>query len=127
MAWTYSDFTFEGGAFDGNQIAGIPEHLISAEVGYQLEALHLSTNLRWLPEETTVDHANTLTQDSYALWGLKLNWQPGPALQLFASVDNLTDEVYESGFVIRNQSSLSQPTFLPGNGRSFNAGVRYRF
>lgn len=127
MAWTYSDFSFDGGSFEGNQIAGVPEHLISAELGYQLDQLNLSTNLRWVADDTAVDHANSLFQDDYAIWGLKVRYALRDQWQLFASVDNLFDETYTSSFVIRNQSAVGQPTFLPGNGRAFNAGVRFNF
>lgn len=128
LAWNYSDFSFDGGIYDGNQIAAIPEHMITAEVGYQFTELDLSMNLHWLPEDTYVDHMNTTQQDSYAVWGMKLDYQPAnKGWRGFVQIDNLTDEAYASSYVIRNQSSLNQPTFLPGNGRSISAGVQIPF
>lgn len=128
LAWNYSDFTFDGGIYDGNNIAGIPEHMISAELGYRMGEWDLSTNLRWMPEETAVDHENGLYQDDYAIWGLEADYQPASkAWRGFVRVDNITDETYASAFVIRNRSSAAQPTFLPGNGRSISAGVQLKF
>ena len=128
LAWNYSDFTFDGGQYDGNTLGGIPEHIISGELGYRFGQLDLSTNLRWLPEDTWVDHENTQQQDSYRIWGMKASYQPEAASwHAFIQVDNLADEKYASAFVIRNRSAASQPTFLPGNGRSVNAGVAFKF
>jgi iron complex outermembrane receptor protein len=41
--------------------------------------------------------------------------------------DNLTDKTYASSYAIRNTATPAMPIFLPGNGRSFSAGVAYRF
>jgi iron complex outermembrane receptor protein len=127
MAWNYSDFRFDGGIYDSNRIAGIPEHLITAELGYRWHSLDISANLRWLPSDTQVDHANSLEQDSYALWGLELDYAAAAEWRAFVRVDNLLDEEYASAFVIRNQSGANQPSFLPGNGRSISAGVQFLF
>lgn len=128
LAWNYSDFTFDGGIYDGNHIGGIPEHLISAEVGYRFGNWDLTTNLRWMPDDTAVDHVNSTYQDSYSIWGLEADYTATNGdWRAFVRVDNLTDEEYASAFVIRNQSSAAQPTFLPGNGRSFSAGVQLKF
>ena len=128
LAWNYSDFTFDGGLYDGNTIGGIPKQVISGEVGYRFGQLDLSTNLRWLPEDTDIDHENTQVQDSYKLWGLKAVYQPeSQGWHAFVQIDNLTDEKYASAFVIRNRSGATQPSFLPGNGRSVNAGFAFNF
>lgn len=128
LAWNYSDFTFDGGIYDGNNIAGIPEHLISAELGYLINDWDLSTNLRWMPKDTAVDHVNSLYQDDYLIWGVQADYQaPSGKWQAYIKIDNLTDETYASAFAIRNQSAPTQPTFLPGNGRSLNAGIKVLF
>nr|WP_205600990.1 TonB-dependent receptor [Halomonas socia] len=127
-AWTYSDFRFIGGEFNGNRIAGVPRHLISAEALYHTGAWRFGPNLRWLPQDTMIDHANTAgaEQEAYALFGFKVDYQAG-AWRAYLQGDNLTDERYASSYVIRNQSDPDQPGYLPGNGRSVSAGIAYHF
>ncbi len=126
-AWTYSDFRFRGGEFGTNRIAGVPRHVISAEALLRFGAWRFGPNLRWLPDDTPTDHANTLFQDAYAIWGLKLDFRPDAHWSAFVQLDNATDERYASAFAIRNRASPNDPTFLPGVGRSVTGGVRYVF
>ncbi len=127
-AWTVSHFRFRGGAFGGNQIAGIPRHLISTELLYCLGAWGAGPNLRWQPVSSYIDHANTrgATQDSYALLGFKVEYQSN-GWNAYAQLENLTDERYASSYVIRDRATAEQPGYLPGNGRSLSAGITYRF
>lgn len=127
-SWTYSDFRFKRGEFAGNQIAGVPRHLINAELMLRMGAWRFGPNLRWLPVDTPTDHANTpgVEQDSYALLGIKLEWRKGP-WTAFVQADNLTDERYASSYAIRRQATAAQPGFLPGLGRNVAAGVSYQY
>jgi len=130
LAWTYSDFTFDGGQFSGKQIAGIPKHLISSEILWRSGHVRLGPTVRWLPTSTPTDHANTRTiyQDSYALLGFKLDYTaPAGNWSVFIHADNLTDRHYASSYVISNQSSPMQPGFLPGVGRNASLGISWRF
>lgn len=131
-SWTYSDFRFKGGQYAGKQIAGVPRHLINAEVLWRV-ATHSGTwragpSVRWMPRDTPTDHANTpgTQQDSYALLGVKLEWQSGP-WAAYLQADNLTDRRYASSYSIRNQATAAQPGYLPGVGRNFTAGLSYLF
>ncbi|QFT22686.1 Vitamin B12 transporter BtuB [Pseudomonas sp. THAF187a] len=129
LAWTFSDFTFRGGEFEGNQIAGVPRQLWAGELLYRRGPWSIGPNLRWLPQDTPTDHANTRNnyQDSYALWGFKASYKVNEGLSLYLQGDNLSDEVYASSYVIRNRADASQPTFLSGNERSLSVGMDYRF
>ncbi len=129
LAWTYSDFRFRGGEFAGNQIAGVPRHLISAELLYRTGDWRFGPNVRWLPQATPTDHANTssIYQDPYALLGFKVDYRRNKQLSLFLQLDNITDERYASSYAIRNKATAAQPGFLPGNGFSVSAGLGYRF
>lgn len=127
-SWTYSDFRFRGGEYAGNQIAGVPRHLINAEVLYRIGAWRLGPNLRWLPGSTPTDHANTAgsEQEAYALLGLKAEWHNGP-WALYVQADNVTDRRHASSYAIRNRATAEQPGYLPGLGRSLTAGLSYQF
>jgi len=130
LAWTYSDFTFDGGQFSGNQIAGIPKHMLSTEMLWRVGSVRLGPTLRWLPSSTPTDHANTpdIYQDSYTLLGFKLDYHP-PAghWSVFIHTDNLTNRRYASSYAIRNQSNAIQPGFMPGVGRNASLGISWRF
>lgn len=127
-SWTYSDFRFRAGEYAGKQIAGVPRHLLNAELMLRMGAWRFGPNLRWVPVSTPTDHANTLgtQQESYALLGLKVEWREGP-WTVYLQADNVTDRRYASSYAIRNQATAAQPGYLPGLGRSLTAGLTYRF
>ena len=128
-AYTFNDFRFRAGEYAGNRIAGIPRHLLHAELMVRQGPWSMGPTLRWKPGKTPTNHANTAgtEQDSYALLGLRVAYQPGSQWQAYVSVDNLTDRTYASAFVIRGTGTAAMPTFLSGNGRSISAGLTYRF
>ena len=131
-SWTYSDFRFKDGIYAGNRIAGVPRHLINAEVLWRVATgagvWRMGPSLRWMPTDTPTDHANTAgsEQDAYALLGFKLEWKSGP-WTAYLQADNLTDRRYASSYAIRNQATAAQPGYLPGLGRNVAAGVSYQF
>ena len=128
VVYNYSDFYFDGGEYKDNQIAGIPEQLIQAEISFTTDSgLYIAPNIRWQPEEAAVDHANTQFQDDHLLVGLKIAYQINEDTRLYLDAQNITDEVYQTSYVIRGYSNPSQPTFLPGFGPSISAGVQVNF
>ncbi len=126
--WTYSDFRFGGGEYAGKRIAGVPRHLINAEVMWRIGAWRFGPNVRWVPVATPTDHANTpgTQAEAYALLGLKVEWREGP-WAVYVQADNVTDRRYASSFAIRNQAAAASPGYLPGLGRSLTAGLTYKF
>lgn len=128
LAYTYSDFRFKGGEYAGNRIAGIPRHLLDAELRYRYQGWRFGPNIRWLAADTPTDHANTpgVEQDAYILWGFKADyrWQKWSA---FIQAENLADKRHASSYAIRNRAKASDPGYLPGNGRSIGIGMTYVF
>ncbi|QKK01476.1 MAG: TonB-dependent receptor [Pseudomonadota bacterium] len=138
FVYEFSDFFFDGGEFDGNQIAGVPRHRIQSELRYSHPSgLFFAPNLRWLPEDTPTDHANTLDQDSYALLGLTAGFQPANRpWAVIVDARNLTDREYASSYLIRERVPDPAPpnagpeqvtSFLPGTGRSVSIELRWRW
>jgi len=133
LAYEWSDFFFDGGRFDGNQIAGIPEHRLQVQLRYDHPAgAYLAPGVVWFPDDTPTDHANTIFQESYTLWNLRAGWQ-GEGWELFVEGRNLTDETYAASYLIRDRVPDPDPpnagpeqvtTFLPGSERSLFAGLR---
>lgn len=129
LAYTFSDFTFRGGEYEGNRIAGVPRHLLSAELLYSVGGWRFGPNVRWLASDTPTNHQNVrgTEQDSYALLGFRIAYEHNKHWSGYLVADNLTDKVYASSYVIRRTATPAMPTFLPGNGRSLMAGLSYRY
>lgn len=126
-SWTYSDFHFVDGLYAGNQIAGVPENLLMAEVLWRQGAWRFGPNVRWLQDNNPVDHENTLGQGSHAVWGVRAESRFQNFLRAYLAIDNLLDETYNASFVVRARSNAFQPTYLPGNGRSLTVGLQLQF
>lgn len=129
VAYTLSDFRFRSGEYQGNRIAGVPRHLLSAEVMYRIGGLRLGPNLRWLMSDTETNHANApgTQQEAYALLGFKIAYDYDAHWSGYVTADNLTNKTYASSYAIRNTATPAMPIFLPGNGRAFSAGLAYKF
>jgi len=128
LIYNWSDFYFEDGLYQGNQIAGVPVHLIQGNVDYLfMDSWRLSPNFTWQPQETFTDHMNTSqnSQDPYLLLGLKLGYQPNHQFQIFAEINNLTNTTYQTAYAIRGQGAADLPTFIPGPGINGIIGARY--
>lgn len=130
-AWTYSDFRFLGGEYQGKRIAGIPKQQIAAELLYTFGDWALGPNLHWLPNITPVDHQNNLNvqyRDSYAVWGFKINYRRPDGWSAYLSADNLGDTRYATASsASRAVTSQTANTQFPGMAFSLNAGVSYAF
>ncbi len=127
--YLFNDFKFDGDpTFGNNQLAGIPRHFYKAELTYRHpEGYYLGPNVEWSPEKYYVDHANTVYADSYALLGFKIGKRNKTGFSWFAEARNLTDRKYAATTgVIDNARGIDQAQFLPGDGRSFFAGLEYR-
>jgi len=127
--YMFNDFKFDGDpTFGNNQLAGIPRHFYKAELTYRhQEGYYIGPNVEWSPEKYYVDHANTVYADSYALLGFKIGKRNRTGFSWFAEARNLTDRKYAATTgVIDNAKGIDQAQFLPGDGRSFFAGLEYR-
>ncbi len=129
-SYNWSDFFFDGGVYNGKQIAGVPEHMIHAELMYRHKSgFYLGPNLQWMPEATPTDHSNTVFQDRFGLLGVKAGYKaPAGNWSLFIEGRNLTDKVYASSYLIRDRAPPPiGALFIPGNGMSITAGFEVRF
>lgn len=127
VVYNYNDFYFDGGKYDGNQIAGVPEHMAQIELRYQSGGFYIAPSIKWQVNDTAIDHSNTQFQDSYALLSLQMAYQVNKQLKVYLDGQNLTDETYQTSYVIRGLSAVQQPSFLPGFGSTLSVGVNYIF
>lgn len=129
LAWTFSDFRFKDGALAGRRIAGVPRHLVNAELMRRDGAWEYGANVLASPSSAPIDHVNTraLRQRPYTVWGLKVVYHASPQWMLYAQVDNLMNRRYASSYVTRYEAAAGQPTFTTGVGRNLSAGLAYKF
>lgn len=122
-AWNHSDFYFAEGQFAGNKIAGVPENIISGEMLFQYSGFSIGPSFTWVPDNNPVDNENTLDQGNYRVFGMKIRYELNPFIRGFVVFNNITDERYNSSYVVRASANSDLPTFLPGNGFGFQAGM----
>lgn len=128
LVYNYSDFYFSGGEYEGNQIAGVPEQLMQFELRYQTAGgLYIAPSIKWQIDDAAIDHANSQFQDAHVLVGLQMAYQVNNDLRVYLDGQNLTDENYQTSYVIRGYSNPKQPSYLPGFGPSVSLGLNYNF
>lgn len=130
MAYTWSDFHFDGDdQWGDNTIPGVPEHYLRAELRYDhAGGWYIAPNVEASPSDYYVDMANTLEAEAYAILGLTAGVDINEQVALFFDARNLTDERYAATTgVITSPTATNQALFIPGDGRSFYAGLRYKF
>ena len=135
--YTFNDFFFTSDpqdlngaffAFDGNRLAGVPEHVYVSELQLAMPRWYFTANLRWLPEGQFADFANTFKVDGYTLLGFTAGYEVTEAIRLFGSLENVTDERYISNVsTVANQSLQNDNIFTPGQGFAAYAGINVVF
>ncbi len=128
--YSWSRFEFEDDpTFGDKPLAGMPPHFHRAELLWERpEGFYGGPSFEWVPEKYPVDHANTLFADPYRIFGLKLGYRPAQGIAAFVEARNLTDETYAATTgVIADARGRDAAQFLPGDGRSFFAGLEYRW
>lgn len=129
LAYTYQDFRFhDDPTFGDNRLAGAPRHVIDAMVEVRpVAAWRLQGMVRWLPERTPVDNANTLYAPGYTLVDLRADYQINGHLTVFGEVTNLLDQTWAASTLVVDRARADQAVYLPGDGRAFYAGITSRF
>ncbi|HVI59383.1 MAG TPA: TonB-dependent receptor [Luteimonas sp.] len=134
-AWTLSanylwnDFRFDhDAAYGDNHLAGVPPQLLRAALEWKAgERFHLAPTLEWASQDYAIDHANTFDAPGYAVLGLRAGGRIGARWSWFAEARNLADRRWiASTNVVADAHGLDAANFLPGDGRSFYAGLEWR-
>ncbi len=106
----------------GTQIGGIPQNMGYAAVTYTpYEKTSVSANIRYIGN-SWMDTPHTLPVPSYAVIGLRANYQVTPQASVFASVVNLFNRTY-----ITYNAATSQASYTLGQPQSVNVGARITF
>ena len=136
-AYAFNDFFFTSNPqdldgrtfdFDGNQLAGVPQHVYVSEFRLEQDRWYATVNVRWVPDGPFVDYANTTEVPGYELLGVTVGFDIADNIRIFGSAENLTDEVYISNIsTVADQSAENARVFTPGQGRGFFGGVSVSF
>ncbi len=128
-AWTYGRFRFEdhrasGYDYSGNRIAGLPPHLIRAELMWRhSDGYYAGPTCEWVPQGGYIDHRNTLKSDPYFLIGFRIGRRTEQGISWFLEARNLTDEVHAATTgVIDHANGADVAQFLPGDGMGLFSG-----
>ncbi len=127
LAYTFNDFYFAEGEFDTNRMAGVPKSLLKAQILFDAFGFSLGSSVEWVATQNPTDHRNTLYQEAYTLFGALVQYRSPQGWHAYVRADNLADKNYASAYVVRAASRRIMPTFLPGNGRSVDAGIAFSF
>jgi iron complex outermembrane receptor protein len=137
LAYTFSDFRFDGDAqYHDNRIAGAARHQIHGELSWHdASGWYVTPNLNWIPEDVDVDFANTTKAPGYSVWGLQAGYDLPNGVTLFLDARNLTDENYISTFSTATcvqsagscvSSNTNPSSYYPGEGRAVYVGATFR-
>lgn len=130
VAYALNDFYFDGDTqFGNNQIPGIPQHYIRAEVRYDGPGgFYVAPNTEIVPTGYYVDMANTLETSSYAIFGVKAGYDVTENVSMFIDARNLLDKTYAATTgVITTPTPANSAQFIPGDGRTIYAGLTYKW
>jgi iron complex outermembrane recepter protein len=129
LAYTYSDFFFDGDArYGNNALPGVPPHYLRAEVLYKHpNGFYAGPNVEWMPRAFFADNANSLTVDPYALLNFKIGYERDTGWSGYLEGRNLFDERYISTTITAGAATATSALFNPGVGRAVYSGIRYRW
>jgi iron complex outermembrane receptor protein len=138
MALLYSDFKFVDNASVGNNaLPGFPPVIVRGEVLYRFGAhvngkpsTYMGPKFEWVPSKAPMDYANTVYNDSYAIWGFKAGQAIDKKWSWFLDARNLTDKKYAATTNISaNYTAVPGDgrRYYPGDGRSVYVGVEAKF
>ena len=127
LAYTYNDFKFaDDDLFGNNELPGIPQHFLRAEVMVQTEAgFYFGPTLDY-SSDWYADFANSFKANAYTLIGAKLGYVFNNDVRLFAQAINLTDKEYASNTSIAAFADENSSLFNPGLERSIFFGLEWK-
>lgn len=115
-------------AFGDGLLAGIPELYLRSELMYENPCgFYVGPNLESVPKGYRVDSKATLFTDAYTLLGAKVGWRNSRGISVYLEARNLTDKHYAATTGVVQDATGNPAQFLPGDGRSFFAGIEYRW
>ena len=127
LSYTYNNFKFDDDNLWGNnELPGIPQHLLRAEIMYQMATgFYFGPTLDY-SSDWYVDFANSFKANAYTIFGAKAGYNIGDDLRIFVQAINLDDKKYASNTAIADIADESSSLFNPGLERSVYVGLEWR-
>lgn len=137
--YTYSDFYFRSGVYEGKKIAGMPPHYLTGSLEYRYpNQFFMELNLETQPVKTSVDHTNTFYQPAFALYGFRVGMDRWKHFSFYMEGKNILNKHYASSYIVSDQillppipfpkfTAANMAFFMPGPIRAFYAGITYKF
>ncbi len=126
LAWSHSKHEYDNDAVYGNnEQAAAPNNTANVRLVYKPERVEgLSVMLEWeYVGSYWLDDSNSKKYSGYDAGNFKLAYKSGKKFNVFAKVNNFTDEVYaETGSI-----SYGREKYTPGAPRQFFAGLEYNW
>jgi iron complex outermembrane receptor protein len=127
IGYTLTKAVFDGGEYNGNQINGVPEHILTGSLEYDskvgLSALARVDHTR----EQFLDEGNRYPLDAYTTVSAKIRYRYR-WLMLEAGGYNLFDTQHDSaGYLGQTEEGLPLPLYYPGRKRSVDVGIAAEF
>ncbi|RVU39562.1 TonB-dependent receptor [Hwanghaeella grinnelliae] len=128
-SYLWNDFRFDDDiSFGDNDIAGIPDHSLNAQLAWSPASWVTVTPKVELRGRTWIDHANTSEAAGFALLHLGLSGALPGEVEWFLDLRNLTDKEYIAGTLVRdNVNGADSASFFPGDPRSVFGGLKVTF
>lgn len=132
QVYLWNNFQFDDdGSWGDNELPGIPEHFYRAELMYEHPCgFYIGPNMEWSPWSYPVDMESNLTADDHVIMGARAGYQHPIGLRVYVEGRNLLNEEYAATTGVITSlatAGVSPAQFFPGDGRSFYAGVEWRW
>lgn len=128
LDYSWVNAEIHSGENDGEKVPLVPAHQLNCGLDWQpLDSWAVSANARYFGGYYAAgDFSNSAEElDGHVTVGLSVRYQVNTNLELFAGVDNLTDEDYVSSAISNGLGTVV--AFYPAAGRSAKAGLKWRF
>ncbi len=122
-AYSYASNQFDGGAFHGNQLPGIPRQTLWAALHYAKGSLDVAIIGNYIGR-LFADDANTAAVSGYGLLNLQAGWMLNKHIRLNAGIDNLLGKDYNDNIRI---NAFGGRYFEPAADRTYRAGIKLHF
>lgn len=127
----YEDWVQSGTDYSGNEIQAAPRQIGNTRLMYKPALLNGGrVELEWVHlGDYWMDQDNTHKYDGHEVYNLRMNYRLDKALNLYARVINVTDELYATA-ASYSPARFSNPEkfeYAPGMPRTLYAGLDYKF
>ena len=128
--YTLNDFRFVNDKTYGNKlIPGAPKHYVRAELRYENPVgFYFNPNVEISPQGFFIDANNSVKSPNYWVLGLNTGFDFNKKFSVYLDGRNLLNKNYSpTTNVLSNSTNVDPAVYYPANGRSFFAGLKYKF